>query len=70
MCHSLSMWNAVVGLDSKQLINNTKKPYTGASVDTIQRWFIEIFVNSVIGFCPHNCGVALKIKTNSQYSYG
>ena len=67
MYHSLSMCNVVVGLDSKQLSNNTKKPYAGASIDTIQRWFIEIFVNNVIGFCPHNCGVAIKTKTNSQY---
>ena len=67
MYRSLSMWNVVVGLDSKQLSNNTKKPYAGASIDTIQRWFIEIFVNNVIGFCPHNCGVAIKTKTNSQY---
>ena len=37
-------WNAVVGLDNKQLINNTKKPYGEAPIDIMQRQVKKILL--------------------------
>lgn len=44
----------VVELDSKQLFNNATT-YTGASIDTTQRWIKEIFPDyNIIDFSRYN----------------
>ena len=48
-------YDAVVRLDSKQLIITTKKPYRGTLIDTIERWFKEILGdNNIICLSPHS----------------
>ena len=49
-------WNVVVGLDRKQIIISTEKPYIGESIDTMQRWVKEIFAGkNIIDLTTHSC---------------
>ena len=45
-----------VGLKMDQLIITLKKPFKGASIDTMRRWVKNIFIlNNIIDFSPHSC---------------
>lgn len=53
-------------LYSDQLIITLKKPYKGASVDTMRRWIKKVFVkNNIVDFSPHSCRAASTSKAKS-----
>ena len=51
------------GLTIDQLIITHRKPFKGASIDTMRRWIKDIFiVNNILNFSPHSCWVASSSK--------
>ena len=45
-----------VGLNTDQLIITLKKPFKGASIDTMRIWVKDIFtLNNNVDFSPHSC---------------
>ena len=51
---------------SDQLIITTRKPFHGASTDTMRRWMKEVFhKNNIINFSPHSCQAASTSKAKS-----
>ena len=48
-----------VGLNTDQLIILLKKPFNGASIDTMSSWVKDIFtLNNIVDFSPHSCWAA------------
>ena len=46
-------------LTTDQLIITPRKPFKGASIDTMRRWIKDTFtVNNFVNFSPHSCGAA------------
>ena len=55
-----------VGLNTDQLIITVKKPFKGASIDTMGRWVKDIFIlSNIVGFSPHSCRAALTSKVKN-----
>ena len=51
------------GLTIDQLIITHRKPFKGASIDTMRRWIKDIFiVNNIVNFSPHSCRAASSSK--------
>ena len=56
-----------VELNVNQLIITLKKPFQGASVDTMRRWVKDIFIiNNVVDFSPHSCRAASASKSKNM----
>ena len=50
-------------LTTDQLIITHRKPFKGASIDTMRRWIKDIFiVNNIVNFSPHSCRAASSSK--------
>ena len=48
-----------VDLNTDQLIITLKKPFKGASIDTMRRWVKDIFIiSNIVDFFPHSCRAA------------
>ena len=59
----ISRRNKIDGLTTDQLIITHRKPFKGASIDTMRRWIKDIFiVNDTVNFSPHSCWVASSSK--------
>ena len=59
----ISRRNKIEGLTTDQLIITYRKPFKGASIDTMRRWINDIFiVNKIVNFSPHSCQAASSSK--------
>ena len=59
----ISRRNSLEGLTSDQLIVTLKKPFKGASTDTMRRWMKDILlINNIVDFSPHSCRAASTSK--------
>ena len=59
----ISRRNKIEGLTTDQLIITHRKPFKGASIDTMRRWIKDIFiVNNIVNFSPHSCWAASSSK--------
>ena len=55
-----------VSLNTNQLIITLKKPFKGASIDTMRRWVKDIFILNVIYFSPHSYEAASTSQAKSM----
>ena len=56
-----------VGLNTDQFIITLKKPFKGASIDTMTRWVKDIFMlNNIVDFPPHSCRAASTSKAKNM----
>ena len=56
-----------VGLNTDQLIITCKKPFKGASIDTMRRWVSDIFIlNNIADFSPNSCQAASTSKAKNM----
>ena len=55
-----------VSLNTNQLIITFKKPFKGASIDTMRRWVKDIFILKVIYFSPHSYEAASASQAKSM----
>ena len=65
----ISRHNKTDGLTTDQLIITHRKPFKGASIDTMRRWIKDIFVVNIVNFSPHSCGAASSSKVKQIYEY-
>ena len=59
-----------VGFNTDQLIIILKKPFKGASIDTMRRWVKDIFIlNNIVNFSPDSCRETSKSKAKNMMRY-
>ena len=59
----ISRRNKYKGLTTDQLIIIHRKPFKGASIDTMRRWVKDTFmINNIVSFSPHCCWAASSSK--------
>ena len=58
-------------LTTDQLIITLRKPFKGASIDTMRRWIKDIFIAiDIVNFSPHSCQAASSSKAKREEAVG